>query len=128
MLRAVMVGLTLLSGCSSTQLMVRDQGTGAPVINARAVQLSGTDEHELASANSAGRLAFALPSAPDAIVAVRAQGFIQWSKTVAWVQAQPQPLTINLEPVWMGRFLQTGKKPSEIVTPTGCRCPHKKVQ
>lgn len=118
----------MLSGCSSTHLIVRDQGTGAAVIHAQALHLAGADEYELASANAAGHLGLRLPAAPDALVAVRAHGFIQWSKTVAWVQAQPQPLTILLEPVWMGRFLQTGKKPSQIVTPSGCNCPGKKAQ
>ncbi len=118
----------LLCGCSSVQVTVRDQGTGAAVINARAVELSGSDERQLDDATADGRLSFYLPEASTAIIAIRAQGFIQWSKSVAWLRAQPQPLIIELEPVWMGRFLQTGKKPSEIVTPSGCHCPRAKTQ
>lgn len=120
--------LLLLGGCSSMQMTVRDQGTGAAVINARAVELTRSDERPLDEATAAGRLSFRLPAAPTAIVAIRAQGFIQWSKSVAWLRAQPQPLVIELEPVWMGRFLETGKKPSEIVTPSGCHCPRAKTQ
>lgn len=120
--------MLLLTGCGSTHVIVRDQGTGAAVINARAMQLDGGTERELDTASADGRMSFSLPATPESVIAVRAAGFVQWSKTVAWLRTQPQPLTIDLEPVWMGTFLKTGKRPSEIVTPSGCNCAGKKAQ
>ena len=114
--------LLALAGCTRAHLVVTDQGTGVAAVQARAVVISGGREQEVDSADGAGRLSFAIPEAPDAIVAVRAQGFVQWSKTAAWLRAQPQPVAIDLEPLWMGRFLATGQKPSQIVTPVPCHC------
>lgn len=112
----------LLMGCSTVRFDVRDQGTGVPMVQARAVIIEEGREDEADSADASGRLKVALPDDPDAVVAVRAQGFVQWSKTVAWIRAQPQPVAIALEPVWMSDFLKTGLKPSQIVDPKGCNC------
>lgn len=112
----------LLVGCSTVRLDVRDQGTGVPMVQARAVVIEQGREDEVDAADASGRLSVSLPDAPDAVVAVRAQGFVQWSKTVAWIRAQPQPVAIALEPVWMSDFLKTGLKPSQIVDPKGCNC------
>ena len=118
----VCAAVLLLTGCSTVRLDVRDQGTGVPMIQARAVVIDHGREDEADNADASGRLKVALPDAPDAVVAVRAQGFVQWSKTVAWIRAQPQPLAIELEPVWMSDFLKTGLKPSQIIDPKGCNC------
>jgi hypothetical protein len=118
----VCLAFLLLTGCSTARFDVRDQGTGVPMVQARAVVIVHGREEEADTADASGRLKVSLPDTPDAVIAVRAQGFVQWSKTVAWIRTQPQPLAIELEPVWMSDFLKTGLKPSQIVEPKGCNC------
>lgn len=118
----------LLAGCTSARLVVHDQGTGVAVVHARALVLTAGHEEEVDAADAEGRLSVALPSDPEAIVAVRATGFVQWSKPVRWFSAQPQPIAIELEPAWMDGFLKTGLKPSEIAVPKGCACHQQKAR
>ena len=120
--------LIFLGGCADAHLTVRDQGTGVAVVQARAMELRVDGDRPLAEADAQGRLSLVLPADDQAIVAVRADGFVQWSKTVAWVRAQQPPLTIQLEPVWMAGFLQTGKKPSQVIVRGPCNCSHPKAK
>ena len=128
--------LICLSGCADARLTVRDQGTGVAVVQARAVELRADGERLLAEADEQGRLSLRLPANDQAIVAVRAEGFVQWSKSVAQIRdqlrdqlrAQQPPLMIQLEPIWMAGFLQTGKKPSEIIVRDPCNCSHPKAK
>ena len=120
--------LIYLSGCADARLTVRDQGTGVAVVQAHAVELRADGDYTLAEADAQGSLALHLPDNDQAIVAVRAEGFVQWSKSVGWLKKQPPPLIIQLEPVWMAGFLQTGKKPSDIIVRGPCNCSHPKAQ
>ena len=113
---------TALSSCGGTRLEVRDRGTGVAVVQAQAVIIAEGRETVVDDADGQGRLSVSVPSASDAVVAVRARGFLQWSKPVAWFQQQPQPIAVDLEPVWLGDFMKTGVKPSQIVDPQGCKC------
>jgi hypothetical protein len=118
--------LSQLTGCADARLEVRDQGTGVAVVQAQAYQLRPGGDVLLADADADGAMAVRLPADEQAIVAVRAMGFVQWSKSVAWLRSQPTPLLIQLEPTWMGDFRRTGTKPSEIVVPPPCPCLHLK--
>jgi hypothetical protein len=118
----------LLGGCTGARLVVHDQGTGVAVVHAQALILAGGQEEEVDSADAAGRLHVSLPADPEAVVAVRASGFLQWSKPVRWFSTQPQPVVIDLEPVWMGNFLKTGLKPAQIVESKGCACHQQKAR
>jgi hypothetical protein len=118
----VLCGCAILSGCGGTRLEVRDRGTGVAVVQAQAVIIAEGRETVVDEADGQGRLSVSVPSAPDAVIAVRARGFLQWSKPVAWFRQQPQFIAVDLEPVWLGDFLNTGVKPSQIVTPQGCPC------
>lgn len=120
--------LICLSGCADARLTVRDQGTGVAVVQAHAVELRADGDRTLADADAQGRLDLRLPAHDEAIVAVRAEGFVQWSKPVAWIRQQQPPLTIQLEPIWMAGFLQTGKKPSDIIVRGPCPCSHPKAK
>ena len=120
--------LICLSGCADARLAVRDQGTGVAVVQAHAVELRADGDRTLAEADAQGSLALRLPDNDQAIVAVRAEGFVQWSKSVGWLRKQQTPLIIQLEPVWMSGFLQTGKKPSEVIVRGSCNCSHPKAQ
>jgi len=117
-----------MHGCADVRLTVRDHGTGVAVVQARAVELRTDGDRTLADADAEGRLSLRLPADDAAILAVRAEGFVQWSKSVGWLKQQPLPLTIQLEPVWMAGFLQTGKKPSEIIVRGPCPCSHPKAK
>ncbi len=120
-----------LSSCANARFIVHDQGTGVAVIQARAVEVRSAGaggEILLADADDHGRMAVRLPANDDAIVAVRADGFVQYSKTAGWLRAQPQPLSIPLAPLWLSEFLRTGKKPSEIITVKPCHCPAAQVR
>jgi hypothetical protein len=118
--------LSQLTACADARLRVRDQGTGVAVVQARAYELRPGGEVFLDEADADGALALRLPADEQAIVAVRAEGFVQWSKSVAWLRSQPSPLLIQLEPTWMGDFRRTGMKPAEIVVPPPCPCLHLK--
>lgn len=119
---ACIAAFICLMGCADARVTVHDQGTGVAVVQARAVELRADGDLILADADDHGRLALRLPTDDHAIVAVRAEGFVQWSKSVAWLRAQHMPLTIHLEPVWMAGFLHTGKKPSNIIVRGPCLC------
>ena len=118
--------LSALLGCADTRLQVRDQGTGVAVVYAQAVVIAQGRERIVDEADATGRLALRLPHDPTAVVAIRAQGFLQWSKPVTWFAGQPQPLTVELAPLWLDKFLETGLKPSQIVEPKGCNCPQRR--
>ena len=121
--QAVVLSLcAAVSGCGGTSFEVRDRGTGVAVVQAQAVIIADGRETVVDEADGQGRLSVNVPSAATAVVAVRARGFLQWSKPVAWFDQQPQPVLVNLEPVWLGDFLKTGVKPSQIVEPQGCPC------
>ena len=120
--------LIFLSGCADARLTVRDQGTGVAVVQAHAVELRVTGDRTLAEADAQGGLALRLPDDDQAIVAVRAEGFVQWSKSVGWLKKQEQPLVVQLEPIWMAGFLQTGKKPSDLIVRGPCPCSHPKAK
>lgn len=119
---------TQLLGCVDARLQVRDLRTGAAVVQAQAFELRPTGDVCLDEADAAGNLSLHLPVDEQAIVAVRAGGFMQWSKPVAWLRSQPLPLTIHLEPVWMAGFLHTGLKPGDIIVREPCHCTHPKAQ
>ena len=116
----------ILTGCADTRLQIRDQGTGVAVVYAQAVVIADGRERIVDEADAAGRLAVRLPHDPTAVIAVRAQGFRQWSKPVTWFAGQTQPLTVELAPLWLDKFLETGLKPSQIAEPKGCNCPHRR--
>jgi hypothetical protein len=118
--------LSQLTACADARLRVRDQGTGVAVVQARVYELRPGGDVLLDEADADGALALRLPADEQAIIAVRAEGFVQWSKSVAWLRSQPSPLLIQLEPAWMADFRRTGTKPSEIVVPPPCPCLHLK--
>jgi hypothetical protein len=112
----------VLSGCGGTRLEVRDRGTGVAVVQAQAVIIAHGRETVVDEADGQGRLRVTVPSDSEAVVAVRARGFLQWSKPAGWFLKQPETVSVDLEPVWLGDFMKTGVKPSQIVTPQGCKC------
>ncbi len=117
-----------LLSCADARLQVRDQGTGVAVVQARAFEMRSTGDVLLGEADAGGNLSLHLPADEQAIVAVRASGFVQWSKSVAWLRHQPPPLTIQLVPLWMDGFLHTGLKPADIIVREPCHCTHPKAQ
>lgn len=120
------VGL-LFGGCADARITVRDRSNGVALVRAHAVELTATGERELATADARGRLDLRLPAADTAIVAIRAEGFVQWSKSAGWLRQQQPPLQIQLEPVWMAGFLSPPKA-VEITTVKPCNCPQQRAK
>jgi hypothetical protein len=118
--------LLALTGCANTRVQVRDQGTGVAVVYAQAVVIANGHEQVVDEADAGGWLALRLPRDPQAVIAIRAQGFLQWSKPVPWFAGQAQPMLVELAPLWLDEFLKTGLKPSQIVEPKGCNCHHQR--
>ena len=112
--------LPVLAGCQRIQVVAVDRSSGVAVVNARAITV-GEPTRELDQADSQGRLSFAVPA--EGTVALQAQGFLLVSHPAAWWLAQPQPVEIPMEPVWLAEFQRKGTgKPSQIIERKPCPC------
>ena len=116
----VLCSLSLLTGCQRVQVVAVDRSSGVAVVNARAV-VPGEPARDLDQADSQGRGALAAPA--KGTVALQAQGFLLVSHPADWWLAQPQPVEIQMEPVWLAEFQRKGTgKPSQIIERKPCPC------
>ena len=124
MMVATACALIGLAGCGGVPVRVSDAETGAAIAGARIAR--GIDGQTDAVTGSNGRAS--LPAAaPDALMAVRADGYRPWFGARAEAMAADGTLAVALAPAWLDAFMDGRPHPRGQIDPDGtpkpCNCP-----
>jgi hypothetical protein len=116
--------LVLMAGCGGMAVRVSDATTGAGISGARIARgLAGSTD---AVTGSDGRASMT-DTAPDALLAVRADGYRPWFGTRSEATAADGTLAVALSPAWLDAFMDGRAHPRGQIDPDGtpkpCNCP-----